>query len=243
MKKISPSQLKLYLRCPRQYEFRYIQGLRLAPGGSLVKGLAAHKAAEANLANKIVSGEDLPVEAIQDLTSDEFERLRLTAEFQADENPGALKDAAVRSAVAWRNKVAPGINPAAVETWVEAPTPEGNVVFGRLDCEEVDGTIRDMKNTSRLPAANALAVDVQAMGYCYMQGGAAPVQFDYLVEQGRTITYAPRTAQFTATDMVDFAKTVDGVARAVEAGAFPQNRDGWWCSSKWCGYWPKCRGR
>ncbi len=239
--KISPSALKMFLRCPRQYEFRYIRGFVLPPRGALIKGTAAHKGAEVNLQHKIETGEDLPVEAVQDVVAAAFENLRPTAEFAKDEDPGRLKDAAVRSAVAWRTKVAPAIRPVAVEQWAEAETPEGNIIYGRLDCEEATA-IRDMKNASRAPAPDCLQSDFQAMAYAYMKGGKA-VQFDYLVENGTAITYAPRRAVFTDRDLEDTAATVDGAARAIQAGAFPCNRDGWWCSAKWCGYWDRCRGR
>jgi len=28
----------------------------------------------------------------------------------------------------------------------------------------------------------------------------------------------------------------------MKTGIAPPRPGGWWCSEKWCGYWPMCRG-
>lgn len=266
MQKISPTLIRMYLRCPRQAEFRYVLGLKLPPSGAALKGTAAHRGAEEYVNVKLHTGEDLPVEAVRDIVADAFDQGRPEAVFAEDEDPGRLKDAAVRSATAWREQVAPGLRPVAAEEWREAVTPGGAVVYGRLDCIEEqppeqsgNGTgagnglasgngqarlvVRDMKNTARTPDEDVLHRDPQAAAYVYLLGGQADAQFDYLVETSRGVQHVPRRARFSKADLEDFAAQAEAVAKAFQAGVFPPNRDGWWCSPRWCGYWHLCRGR
>ena len=50
----------MYLRCPRQYYHRYVEGHKEPPGWAMVAGLSGHEALEMNNLTKIDTGEDLP---------------------------------------------------------------------------------------------------------------------------------------------------------------------------------------
>jgi hypothetical protein len=69
---LSNSQVEMYIRCPRQYYYRYIEGLKEAPGFSLAQGLSGHAALELNNLTKIKSGEDLPTKEVIERMSDEW---------------------------------------------------------------------------------------------------------------------------------------------------------------------------
>ncbi len=45
---ISATQLNMYLRCPAQYKFRYVDGIILPPKSALTKGKAVHRGQEFN---------------------------------------------------------------------------------------------------------------------------------------------------------------------------------------------------
>jgi ATP-dependent helicase/DNAse subunit B len=64
---ISVSQVKTYLRCPLQYYFSQIEGLKLPPKSALAFGSVTHKSVEVNYKQKLDSHEDLPVEHIQEV--------------------------------------------------------------------------------------------------------------------------------------------------------------------------------
>ena len=72
-KHLSFTQINMFLRCARQYEFRYIKGLRRPPSGALILGKSWHKAVELNYSQKIQTEKDLPIEDVQDCFSDAFE--------------------------------------------------------------------------------------------------------------------------------------------------------------------------
>ena len=44
----SPSQINMFLRCPAQWKFRYVDRIIAPPKSSLVQGKAYHKALETN---------------------------------------------------------------------------------------------------------------------------------------------------------------------------------------------------
>ena len=61
-KYLSVSQVNMYLRCPLQYMFRYIEGLKLPPKSAMTLGKSIHFGIEGNYRQKIDSHKDLPKE-------------------------------------------------------------------------------------------------------------------------------------------------------------------------------------
>ena len=60
-KHLSATQLNMFLRCPRQYEFRYIKGFKIPPSGAMVQSRVWHETLEANYKQKVQSDKDLPL--------------------------------------------------------------------------------------------------------------------------------------------------------------------------------------
>ena len=58
-KHISVSQIKMFLRCPLQYKYRYIDNLKIPPTGSLLLGSSVHSSLEGNYRQKIETKQDL----------------------------------------------------------------------------------------------------------------------------------------------------------------------------------------
>lgn len=237
----SPSDVNMYLRCPKQWEFRYVYGLKLPPSGALVQGSAVHGGAEVGLNHKIETGEDMPMDDVLDAVSTTFDGLAVDAEFGED-NPGELKDQAIDLGRTWRNEVAPKIVPVAVEMEWEL-TIDDVTYLGYIDVVDAEGRVRDLKTSARKPSADILANHLQAQSYALAisaQAGEIPeVAFDYVVK-----TKAPyaetRSAQYTERQLEIVAETVLDVTKGIRAGVFPRSTDGWWCSPKFCGYWERC---
>ena len=59
---LSVTQLKMFLRCPLQYEFRYIKGLKVPPVEAMTLGKSIHSTLEENYKQKIETKKDLPIE-------------------------------------------------------------------------------------------------------------------------------------------------------------------------------------
>ena len=57
-KHLSPSQIKMYIRCSAQWMFRYREGFKMKPGIALLYGISADVAFNLNYGQKIDSHED-----------------------------------------------------------------------------------------------------------------------------------------------------------------------------------------
>ena len=183
-------------RCPKQYELRYEQGLKVPPDLPLLRGRAAHHAAEENYRRKpFYDGEDLPVEAVEDLARDDFvAALHAPHAIGASygdryDDPkaarGAAQDDAVTAARLYHERIGTQVQPVTyraadqgdrLRTQVAAElrfeVPDSPVLpvplVGVIDVvENVDGQhlIRDEKITGRTPERGAEHVSLQASFY------------------------------------------------------------------------------
>ena len=91
---LSATQIGMFLRCPRQYEFRYMQGLKQPPSGAMVQSKVWHRTVEENYRQKIESAKDLPLPRMEEFYAAQYEEALKAEEiaFEAGTNPGRLKD-------------------------------------------------------------------------------------------------------------------------------------------------------
>jgi CRISPR/Cas system-associated exonuclease Cas4 (RecB family) len=114
-KALSATQIDMYLRCPRQYYFRYIKDEVRPPGVALTLGKGTHKALETTHNYIIDKGEPAPTQMVADVFSDAFEAAVPDVpkeEWEKDEStPGAVKDAGIHLVKLYNMKWAPGVRP------------------------------------------------------------------------------------------------------------------------------------
>lgn len=92
---LSYSQLSMYLRCSKQYYFRYVVGLKDPPKVSLSIGKGGHAALEWNTVSKLQTGGDRPADEVVQKASDmmDFYMSEMPeSEYEKDVEPGQLKD-------------------------------------------------------------------------------------------------------------------------------------------------------
>ncbi|MBI5244050.1 MAG: PD-(D/E)XK nuclease family protein, partial [Elusimicrobia bacterium] len=70
---LSATQIGMFLRCPRQYEFRYMQGLKQPPSGAMVQSKVWHRTVEENYRQKIESAKDLPLPRMEEFYAAQYE--------------------------------------------------------------------------------------------------------------------------------------------------------------------------
>lgn len=115
----SYSQLSMMQRCGMQYYFRYIMGLKEKPKVSLSIGKGGHAALEWNTKTKLLTGTDQPAGAIVQKASDmmDFYMTEMPpSEYEADVEPGALKDKFLAATQIYAVRDAPKILPIGAET-------------------------------------------------------------------------------------------------------------------------------
>ena len=246
MTTISFSGASTYLKCGKQYFFRYVEGRKDVPGIALIEGSSHHTALEKNNLHKKVKGKDLKAGVLTDTFVNEL-RTRVKAEERVnwqDENEGKL----IKRAKVWHTdyirKYAPKINPIMVEEKFEIPVKVEGVEFklkGVIDLG-LKSKVLDYKTLARAKNQYDTNQDLQLTLYAYaakkMKVGF--IQFLKTANPQVGVIESSRTL----AQMEWALKVVKEVVLSIRAGAFPMTQPtNWWCSSRFCGYWKLCRGK
>lgn len=241
---LSVSQINMYLRCPAQYKFRYIDGLILPPKTALTKGKSVHKGIEHNYTQKIETFQDVKLSEVQEVTAAEFEALAPETDFEGAD-PGKVKDETISLVTLYHKNVAPTVQPVAVEQKVEVEfenTPY--TLLGYIDVLDDNGYIRDTKTAAKSPSENevnkSLQLTAYAMAHRTLYGKEeAGVKLDYLV-QTKTPKVVTLEGKRTQKDIDRFLKIMGMVAHAIENQIFYPNENNYLCSPDKCGYYHRC---
>ena len=254
----SVSQMKCWLRCPRQFELKYVRGV--APAFvpvNLAFGSAIHEALAAHYQEIKSTGAPLRREHLLDTFRTAWERAADgDVPLQADEDgddPRQMVDKGVSMlhAFARYEETAPTKEVEAVEHAFtvalhdpDSGEPLEESLTGVLDLVVVEDGQRivvEHKTSSRKYSEDQLAHDLQVTGYkmAARSAGMGEVGLRFQV-----ITKA-KAPQVQVADVVrtdgdeeDFARTAVGVLRAIDAGvSFPLR--GWQC--KTCQFAHACR--
>lgn len=256
------SQINMAGMCLARFQYRYMDGIKRPPGFAAGRGTGTHKAIQENMVHKRDVGEMLPLEAVKDAARDATEAWyedTLTysdgpamSEDEKERGAGALLAEAIDQAVILSElhyiSLAPDIDPWRVEApWVLELENYPVDLSGTIDLQEseADGRLlRDTKTTSKV-IANAAETSEQltmyAMASWKMDGSVPPLALDHLVIQ-KVLKVVTQHTNRTIDDFRVLLNRVEALVRAIEAGSFPPtNRNNWWCSPKFCGYFGGCK--
>ncbi len=250
---VSVSNVTTYLKCPRQWEHRYL--LKTPPAhraGALAFGSAIH-AALALFYGKLRRGIVEPcAEELSQTFADRWS-LELSGDIpvllDGGDTPGSLRDKGADMLQVFLDRSPRPHRVVGVEESfsVELYDPSiGEVLprfVGWIDAivEDVGGRrlILEHKTAARRFSESKLAYDLQATGYslaAHLMGKQARVVFQVLTKS-KNPALDLHEVKRTEQDHLDFQQTVAGVQRAVKAGAFYPVRD-WWCQG--CQYAGPC---
>lgn len=112
--RMSHTQVEMYLRCPRQYWFRYVKGESRPPGVAMVLGSGTHKAVETTHHHIVDHGVPAPDEMLMDAFSDRFEEQAAdveATEWTGNQDKGKVKDQGVKLVKIYNQKFAPKVQP------------------------------------------------------------------------------------------------------------------------------------
>lgn len=248
--KYHQSEIATFLKCPKQWEFRYVQGLRSPPRAALTVGSSVDAAVTHNLVEKMKTGQDISSEAVLDAYSTSFDNRSKETEWGEDD-AGKQKDMGAQLVKAHHEKLAPGIQPATVQEEFVIETDAGYDLGGTIDFTEKNGVIGDTKTAKTAYAEDAISKALQPALYDFAheaihQKPATGFRYDVLIKPTKTI--GPRVQQVvgkvTHADREWLFDTINNVHKAIQAGVATPAPDGaWWCSKDWCGYWSQCKGR
>jgi len=251
---LSPSQIGMFLRCGKQYEYRYLKGLVIPPSGAMVLGSAYHEGVADRYKYVLEHKEQPDPQLALDTFDTSFERIKNNRsikeeedffefdEVQWEEEAGVLKDTGILLLKDYEQKIAPTTIPLTVETkefLVISPTEGESIPIHMVTDLTTSVNTIDHKVKSRKFSENELAQNLQATIYPMVTG--KPLVF-HVAKKTKTPIVEIQPAPRAKTDEIWFLRQADQVWRAIHAGIFVSNNQGWWCSPDWCGYWSLCQG-
>lgn len=260
---LSNSQIQMALKCGQQWAYRYGEQIILPPGFAAIRGKSVDAGVSTNLRQKIESGQDLPVEEIEQAALDHLD-LELRGEVMLDPDygddfqraRGLVRDEVVGLTRTHTRFIAANLQPVAVQLRVTVMPSESLPVklVGVIDLLDSEGRIRDTKTSRKSPSSNGAEESDQLTTYdlfhrAHYKKPPSLLQLDALIAtpSGRfnvkEVTAPPRTME----DLRALVTRARAVVRMVESEVFTPAPDAaWWCSAKWCGYHGMCpyaRGR
>jgi CRISPR/Cas system-associated exonuclease Cas4 (RecB family) len=240
---LSYSQVNMFLRCPKQYYYRYLEGLVMPPSGSLVLGSSGHKSLEHNYSQKIDTKKDLKAKEVLEYFDATFEEQAKEDVDWGDKKKGDYKDAGARTLKKYQKDYAPAIQPEAVEQEFNIELENADYTLkGYIDLITEGGDIVDHKISGRKPSnIDDKQLTVYRLAYKELNGfPPEKVRFDYLVTK-KSPEIIPFEMDITDEDEQELLELIGDVSEAIKSGIFYRRTDGWMCNPKYCGYYYKCR--
>lgn len=258
---LSPSQIDMYFRCPKQYEFRYVSGIKSPPGVALVDGTSHHKTLHNNNKHKIKTGKDRPVKYLVQKFCDEFSTEAKTIPKSEWKLAETTKDKIINRGkliqTQYHKYFAPNLLPAFCEHEVRFKIGEV-IVLGYIDvggdvivANRIVTGVFDYKTSTRLKSdaelKSAVALSHYGWEACDLLNcnWKDPPHVGYCILK-KTGDSKPlfQSTPLTASRIKWYRQQVLSVANSISLGSFPvRSGAGWECCNKYCGYWSRCRGK
>lgn len=250
---LSFSQVSMFLRCGKSYEFRYIENKKIPPGIVMIKGSSVHSGIECNSIQKVQSRIDLPKSDIIDAAVTSF-NAQITEDVSLSDDEksigkdtiiGKAKDSIVTIAELYSDVVAPTIQPIEVEKTIMIDIPESQPIMAVLDCIDEKHVVHDYKVTGKSKNQNeadtSLQLSVYAMAHKELYGTLPEkLVLDTMVEL-KTPKYQAIETTRGEDCYVKIYRISQAVQKAIAAGIFlPPAEGSWQCNSRFCGYFQIC---
>jgi len=246
---LSFSQINMFLRCPRQWEYRYVKGIKIPPGSALFQGKVWHETIENNYRQKIETREDLPLDHQLDYYVTTFDKKIKEEEvaWEEGQTPDKLKDEGVNITEVQHKVIAPTVFPVEVEKKFNLGLGDNFpfTLLGFWDCIDEDNIIIDNKSYGKTPNQDAVDKDLQLTAYATSyrllnQKNENGLRLDCVIKT-KTPKAVQLSTQRTKQECQWFLNLVETVGYAIKSGIFYPNPTGFMCSPKWCGYWNMCK--
>ncbi|HOW28208.1 MAG TPA: PD-(D/E)XK nuclease family protein [Elusimicrobiota bacterium] len=249
---VSISQIHSFLRCPRQFYYRYVRKMSSPPTGVMTLGKAVHSALEFNFGQKIKSHHDLPVDRVLSFLSKTFDELVPATRWKGPAESGQMKQSALALIKSYHETVAPTIQPFMVEEDFEIhlqglPIP----LRGIIDLVDTNGVLIDHKTGGQTPTADRIDREIkpQMMGYflAYEAVTGSPpsgLRVDFLI-RNKVPKMLSFPIEITAAQLKGFIRLLFGVtemiSEATEKQRFVPNPYNFTCTPDGCAYFDACR--
>ena len=264
MNHLSHTQLEMFMRCPAQWMFRYIEKRKQPPSGPLAFGITFDDAMNVNYEQKIKTDEDLSVDDVKDVFVTEFDGKKEQVTWNPKENPEDFRAQGVDLVEQHMKNYAPDIHPTEVQPRIELQGKDQKYTIVTVpDIITRDKEIIDVKTTGKRPG-NLETDKTKPPRFKITHGHllqASIYAVSFLAKFGMevTATHLLYHIRKKASEILDLSFTptvaeqafamgqIDRVSRQIEfakaENLFIPNRGHMMCSKKQCGYWDVCHER
>jgi len=250
----SYSQLSLFLRCPKQWEYKYVQHIVTPTNLNLLRGSAYHDAVALGYRHMIQYREPPDIKELLQMYSDTWDnglknksytdedgiKVYVPGIVIGDKDPGKFKDAGIELLKLYVTTIMPDILPDEVE--VRKTITYNNIqLIMYADVITFDGgVVIDHKTASRAKGEREVANDLQPSFYGLVLN--KPIEFHFHEAIDVTKPYIKIAETKRNQDDYDWTgKIIMEVWKQIHAGIFPPNPTGWVCSPDHCFYYGYCR--
>ena len=243
------SSLNMFKRCPRQYYYRYVKGLKQPPSGALILGGSAHEGLEFDMKEKMITKENTPTEKVKAAFADSYEKKiesnggKSSIDWGKDK-PGLLKDKGVKMIEVYNTQRSIELDPKMVEQKFELTLTGNKKIIGRIDMIETDNSMLDWKTSSRKKNQNAIDHSEQLLLYQLANKNVSELRIETLVRYKKKapIYQVLKRPPATENELSIVKENLFQTLEAIEKGIFWRcNPDNWWCHPNYCGYYNKCK--
>jgi len=244
---LSVTQVNMYLRCPKQWEYRYVEGKIYPPKARLCQGRAFHRAEADGFTKKLGFKRGYKTSDLKFLFAEYFDTEVKESEpiYEEGESHGKLLDEGVKSVEVYGKSKGRYIYPKHVEMPFKIEFANAKFTFiGYIDLIDVRNRLIDLKLQKRGISENQMLTDFQMTSYWVAFRhvfGFNPsfLGWDLVLIQ-KKIKYERIPCKRDNRYQRNFLETVAGVAKAIKSGLFYPKTDSFLCSPEWCGYWDIC---
>ena len=260
---LSASAIGTLLRCPRQYEFRYVKGVIIPPGKTLATGSIFHKTFEMYYEDAMASRERLTPPQTSELSMSVMDEWLQANDHTVTREDRRDIESLLRNLIpSYIELIGKKIVPLAVEKRYTYTARCGVEILMFLDLlhklENGEIGIGDYKVTSKKwglgNLANSLQFNIYAIGTGFLdiqihnliksKGKKLPSLHpsDGITDYATNLRVIRHT--FNQLSVDHFEGLIKDIAKQISLGVFPPCApDSWACTPEWCGYWQLCRGR
>ena len=263
---LSPSAIDMYLKCPKKFEYHYVNNLSSPKTMSLVKGSAVHKGIETYYNLRLDNVNDIKSKDIADFAVEKLDEISVENEIKMEitEKEQAIKE--VHTATSnYIDDIGVNVEPVTVEAELRCII-KGVPILGFTDLirkmtpEEIetqnmlveDGIISegdrnvttvvcDNKTSNKKWMQSTLENSLQLNIYSIGTGISQQEIHNVVLNNAGCPTYKIK-AICTKNKGYHVANLIRDVAESITKGSFPRCGLGnWWCSEKFCDFYDICR--
>ena len=243
---LSISRVKLFMRCPLAFAYRYIEQLPSPYTSAQLLGKSCHKALELFLRERISPMHTgMSLRNMLDACSTEFDTLRQQEEvvFAEGEDPQELKIQGLELLTLYFNSELTHLDPAYVEQRFEFELPDSEFSFcGYWDCLTKDRKVIDFKVVKKsVSAVGDLQLLAYDLAYRITSGGKIPSELALhcLVKTKQAKLCLSSTKPHTDEQLSRLTKMVSVIGTAMKSGTYYPCENVMFCAG--CSYKEKCK--